>query len=141
MRPNSVSSLIKKKEMKMTEKSPTASPATAEATEPRMLEMFDRSSTSEIFWMISWTPSKSSPTQGITRMIQPLTKYMMFWLSKFSCAFREEASRTIFVTTGITCTTTRISIAKMKTRVIIASSASGADFPLILIFRSNRNKG
>ena len=72
MRPNKPSSLMKKKEMKTTEKSPTTMPITAEATEPRMIEMFDRLSTLVMFCMSSSTPSKSSPTQGMVTIIQSL---------------------------------------------------------------------
>ena len=134
IRPNSVSSLTKKKEMNRTEKSPTAMPATADATEPKMEGIFDKSTTSDSFWMSICTPSKSSPTQGTTPIIQSLIRLIRLWVSIDSCAFIKEASRRMPETTGTTCIIRRKSSTKMTRSVITASRASGADLPFILIF-------
>ena len=141
IRPKRVSSLMKKKEMKTTENSPTTNPITAEATEPKMPEMFEKSSTSVIFPINKATPSNSSPTQGMVWMIQPLAWSMMLWLSMPSMVCRMEASRTMLVTTGITCMTNRANSEKMMISVNTASNPSGADFPLILILRSSLSTG
>ena len=127
--------------MKITEKSPTATLTTTEATEPKMPEMFDKSTTSEIFSISSWTPSKSLSTQGKDWMIQSLACMMMEFPSMDSCSFMNEASPKMLETTGITCIINKNSTAKMVTRVMIAKTASGADFPLILILRSSLRKG
>ena len=55
--------------------------------------------------------------------------------------FRTAASRTMRVTTGIACVTTRMRIPRMKTMVTMASSQSGAAFPLIVTLRSSRITG
>ena len=82
---------------------------------------------------------KSGPRPGNRPTIQSLIRSRGF--PSAVTLFSTEASRTMPVTTGMTCVTTRMRVPRMKTMVRMASNPSGAAFPRIRIFRRSRITG
>ena len=130
---------MKKKEMKTMENSPTAMPLTIEVTELMTAVTFVRLVTSFSLFTRRPMRSKWAPSPGNRPTIQSLIRSSGFPSSEE--LFSTEASRTMRVTTGMTCVTTRSSPPRMMTMTRMDRSQSGADFPLIRIFRSSRMRG
>ncbi len=82
---------------------------------------------------------KSGPRPGNRPTIQSLTRSRGF--PSAVTLFSTAASRTMPVTTGMTCVTTRMRVPRMTKIVRMASSPSGADLPRMRIFRSSRITG
>ena len=82
---------------------------------------------------------KSGPRPGNRPTIQSLTRSRGF--PSAVTLFSTAASRTMPVTTGMTCVTTRIRVPRMRMMVRMARSPFGAAFPRMRIFRSSRITG
>ena len=83
--------------------------------------------------------SKSAPSPGNRLTIQSLIPSSGF--PSRDELFSTEASRTMRVTTGMTCVTTKSRRPRMTTIVRMDRSQSGADFPLNRTFRSSFMRG
>ena len=120
--------------MKTMENRPTAKLVTKEVSELMTAVTLERLVTSLSLSIRMSMMSKFGPRPGNRSMIQSLTRSS--GLPTLVALLRMAASRTMRVTTGMACVTTSRSAPRMTRMVRMASSQSGAAFPLTVIFRN-----
>ena len=134
------SSLMKKNPMNITENRPMPKDPRADATEPTTDVIEVRSKAFLIqFTVASWT-LKSRPSDGIRSINQIFTlsrrRDISDALNEALCRL-EDTLEMILETTGMTWVMIARRMLRIRSKVMIASSQSGADFPLIRHFLKN----